>query len=81
MAMITYTARVQPDGALALPLEAQEQLGLHPGDQVVFQVQTAEAEHGRPDRNPLYDLIGIAEEGPVDGAENHDAYLSGLKPT
>jgi bifunctional DNA-binding transcriptional regulator/antitoxin component of YhaV-PrlF toxin-antitoxin module len=77
---ITCTAKVQPDGSLALPQEAREQLALHPGDQVQVQVHTTKAEREQPARNPLYDIIGIATGGPADGAENHDAHLYGKEP-
>jgi bifunctional DNA-binding transcriptional regulator/antitoxin component of YhaV-PrlF toxin-antitoxin module len=77
MATITYTARVQQDGSLALPEEAREQLGLHPGDQVEIRIETTP----EAPRNPLLGIIGILKGGPADGAENHDAYLYGKKPT
>jgi antitoxin component of MazEF toxin-antitoxin module len=77
MAAITFTARVQPDGSLSLPEEAREQLGLQPGDQVEIRIQMIEA----APRNPLYDIIGMVKGGPGDGAEDHDAYLYGKKPT
>lgn len=79
MPAYTFTARVREDGSLTLPQEAREQLGLQPGDQVSIQIETSAAASRKAPRNPLYDIIGIAGEGPVDGAENHDTYLYGKK--
>ena len=38
------------------------------------QLQSAKM---RKDHNPLLDIIGVAENCPEDGAENHDKYLYG----
>ncbi len=39
MAVTHYTARVQKNGSLSLPKEAQEALNLQPGDEIEFQVE------------------------------------------
>jgi bifunctional DNA-binding transcriptional regulator/antitoxin component of YhaV-PrlF toxin-antitoxin module len=80
MATLTYMVKVQPDGSLLLPKEAQEQLRLQPGDQVEIQIQKAESALETEPQNPLLRIIGIARGGPPDGAQNHDAYLYGKKP-
>ena len=78
MATMTFTAKVRKDGSLAIPKRTREQLGTFIGDSVEVSIHTnlvrAEGEQGR---NPLYDIIGIAQGGRPDGAENHDEHLYG----
>jgi AbrB family looped-hinge helix DNA binding protein len=81
MATVTCTVRVRKNGALSLPKRAREELGLQPGDEVEIQIRRPEATPEKSPRNPLYDIIGMAKEGPADGAENHDAYLYGKRAT
>lgn len=80
MSAFVCTARVQQDGSLELPREAQEQLGLQPGDHVQVQIERAANANKQTVGNPLYEIIGIVKEGPVDGAENHDAHLYTHRP-
>jgi AbrB family looped-hinge helix DNA binding protein len=80
MASYTFSARVKKDGSLVIPREAREQLGLQQGDRVQIQIETPLTVAGPAARNPLYEIVGIVKEGPVDGAENHDAYLYASDP-
>ena len=40
MTAISYIGRVQEDGTLSLPQDAQEILGLHPGDEVQVRLSS-----------------------------------------
>lgn len=76
MAQTIYRAKLRKDGTVSVPRKAKEALGLHEGDEVEVILQKTE-NGDREQDNPLYGLIGMAEGGPEDGAENHDAYLYG----
>ena len=73
MAVMSVTAKVRADGALEIPANAREKLGLNPGDEVDVELRSRDTE----DDDPLLQLIGIAKNGPADLAENHDKYLYG----
>ncbi len=42
MAAVTFASKLKSDGSLALPEEAIEELGIHPGDEVQVRVEAAD---------------------------------------
>ena len=62
------TSKVGPKGQVVIPKAMREQLGLHPGDEVRFElegraVKVEPATSGRPLRGRLrdHDLVGMLE--------------------
>ena len=73
MAGVTITARVRWDGALTIPKQTRETLGLHKGDQVEITLNRRDVPPEDIEDDPLLAIIGIGKGGPVDGAEDHDS--------
>lgn len=81
MATIECTARVRKDGALTIPRAARDALSLQQGEAVKVILSKPLAKRHGSTVNPLYELIPLGKKGPADGAENHDVYLYGKRPT
>ncbi len=81
MATMTFKAKIQQDGSIAIPKRTRERLEPLRGESVEVSIHT-DVTPSKEDqvRNPLYDIIGIAKGGRPDGAENHDMYLYGEGP-
>jgi len=60
MTLVHYTAKVEEDGSLTLPKEAQEALNLQPGDKVQIQVDAETMEQEREELRRALD-IGIEQ--------------------
>ncbi len=56
MAIVYYTARVEKNGSLSLPKEAQEALDLQPGDEVEIQVDAETVEREREELRHALDI-------------------------
>ena len=58
MAMTTvfYTAKVEKNGSLTIPREAQEALNLQPGDEIKFQVEAEAIEQEREEIRQALDI-------------------------
>jgi bifunctional DNA-binding transcriptional regulator/antitoxin component of YhaV-PrlF toxin-antitoxin module len=76
MPKVSVTATVRKDWSLSIPRKAREELHLREGDHVKLTVERAQASDAEIDEAML-SIIGVAEGGQEDGAENHDKYLFG----
>jgi AbrB family looped-hinge helix DNA binding protein len=56
MTMVHYTARVEKNGSLTLPKEAQEALNLQPGDEIRIQVEAESMEQERVELRHALDI-------------------------
>jgi AbrB family looped-hinge helix DNA binding protein len=56
MTLVHYTARVEKNGSLTLPKEAQEALNLQPGDEIEIQVEAEAMEQEREELRHALDI-------------------------
>lgn len=76
MAIIRYRAKVRKNGSLTIPKQAQEQLGVQPGDAIEVSLSRSTGPfQGDRSENPLAQIAGIGKKGLADGAVKHDTYL------
>src|SRR5579862_7971796 len=64
MATVHFTAKVQKNGSLMLPREAQEALDLQPGDEIEIRVEAEAMEQEREELRHALDIgLGQFERG------------------
>lgn len=56
MTTVHYTAKVEKNGSLTLPKEAQEALNLQPGDEIEIQVEAKAMEQEREELRHALDI-------------------------
>jgi len=80
MESVTYHTRVLKDGHLSLPKDVKEQLHIVYGDEVEIVIRKVKEKQDKLEDNPLYQIIGLCDEGRLDGSVEHDKYLYKVQP-
>ena len=63
MAIMTFASKLKDDGTFAVPDEAVEALGLHPGDEITVRIETTSGRHlGEPDQAELHRRAALCFE-------------------
>ncbi len=75
MESVTCYAKVLDNSYLSLPEDIRKKLGLVYGDEVEIVIRKVKEKQENLENNPLYKIVGLCDEGSLDGSVEHDKYL------
>jgi len=75
MESATCYAKVLDNSYLSLPEDIRKKLGLVYGDEVEIVIRKVKEKQENLENNPLYKVVGLCDEGSLDGSVEHDKYL------